>query len=105
LVLARADEIGTPIAPASAALQDAATPFGSSRARCGCHRLGGDGITDLTLKFNNLRVVNSLQLNTVPPGATVRMVLTGRLSDGCEFAAQDCMVRLPANGPGGRPGQ
>lgn len=91
LVLARADPIGGTIAPMAAVLQDTATPFGGDL--CGCHRLGGDGIPDLTLKFNNLDVVTALQLNTVPPGATIRLVVSGSLSDGCGFTAADCMVR------------
>jgi hypothetical protein len=91
LVLFRADDNGSLIAPTSVVLQDTGTPFDGEL--CGCHRLGGDGIEDLTLKFNNLSVVNALHLNTVPPGATIRLVVYGALTDGCEFTAEDCMFR------------
>jgi hypothetical protein len=91
LVLFRADNNGSFITPDSVVLQDTGTPFGGEL--CGCHRLGGDGIEDLTLKFKNLDLVTALHLNSVPPGATIRLVVYGVLSDGCEFTAEDCMFR------------
>ena len=96
LLLARADGIGDTIAPTSWVLQDAGTPF--SGALCGCHRRVGDGIVDLSLKFDNLAVGSALQLGSVAPNASVKLVLVGTLSDGCEFIAADCMTRTAIKG-------
>jgi hypothetical protein len=93
LLLTREGYNGAAIKPASVVLQDTATPFEGLRSRCGCHRLTGDGIMDLTLKFSNQEVNSALQLNTVPPGATIPLIVAGKLLDGCEFAAADCMLR------------
>jgi len=96
LILTREGYNGAAVEPMSVVFQDTATPFETlTRSRCGCHRLGGDGIMDLTLKFSNQEVNSALLLNTVPPGANIPLVVSGRLSDGCEFTAADCMYRSP----------
>lgn len=93
LRLVRADGAGGSIAPIGWALQDTATPYAGDL--CGCHRRTGDGIADLSLRFDNLGMARELQLDTVAPNASVQLILSGVLSDGCEFIAADCMIRTP----------
>jgi len=96
LMLTREGYNGAAVEPMSAVFQDTATPFETvTRSRCGCHRVGGDGIMDLTLKFSNQEVNSALLLNTVRPGANIPLIVSGNLLDGCGFAAADCMLRSP----------
>ena len=76
-------------------MQDTGPPFRGTL--CGCHSRGGDGIIDLSLRFDNAEVVNALQLNAVAPGASVVLIVKETLSDGCEFIAGDFMVRTVIN--------
>jgi hypothetical protein len=96
LLLVRADGVGDSIASIGWVLQDTGTPYAS--ALCGCHRRIGDGITDLSLKFDNQGVVDALQLGSVAPNASVELVVVGTLSDGCAFIAGDCMICTPLKG-------
>ncbi|MBI1825621.1 MAG: hypothetical protein HY287_14225 [Planctomycetes bacterium] len=96
LVLSRADGVGGTVKPTSSSLQDTGTPFGGQL--CGCHTRTGDGIKDLSLKFDNTAVTRTLKLDSVASGKSVILVLSGTLSDGCEFVASDCMVRTAVRG-------
>jgi hypothetical protein len=79
---------------------DTATPFDGEG--CDCHELEGDGIMDLNMKFKTDDVVAGLELNDLPAGALVELVVTGSLMDGTLFAAFDCIRLVP---PGTPPGQ
>ena len=89
LQLARADGVGGAVAPALIQVEDAATPF--SGEGCDCHTLRGDGITDLSLKFNAQSLVSALQLAQVPDKSYLPLVLTGQLMDGTSFSFEDCI--------------
>ncbi len=72
-------------------LADVGTPFNG--APCDCHELEGDRIIDWSLKFSTPELVEALQLDTLPAGSMVELVVSGQLDDGCGFIATDC-VRL-----------
>jgi len=96
LLLVRTDGVGGAVAPTSWVFQDTGTPFSGSL--CACHRRGGDGTMDLSLRFDTQAVVKALQLSTVALNASVQLIVTGTQSDGCDFIAGDCMVRVPVKG-------
>jgi cysteine-rich repeat protein len=91
LRLSRADCVGNSVAPKRSTYEDAATPFPGDP--CECHTLGPDGLVDLSLKFTTADVVGALQLGGIPPGNAAEVVLSGKLTDGCEFIATDCLTR------------
>ncbi|MHC4067655.1 MAG: hypothetical protein ACYSUI_24560, partial [Planctomycetota bacterium] len=69
---------------------------------CDCHTLEGDDITDLSMKFPTNDVVEMLQLNDLPPGALVPLVLSGNLWDGTPFTSpSDCIRLVPPGTPPG----
>ena len=74
-------------------LEDVATPFDGEG--CECHDLAGDGIDDLSMKFKTRDLVDALELDALPAGAVVELVLSGSLLDGTPFVAGDCMVIVP----------
>ena len=96
LALSRADGVGGTVQPIQRGrgrgirFKDVATPF--SGAPCECHDLHGDGIVDRVLTFSVREMVNAFELGALKPGMTVTLTLTGRLIDGTEFAASDCVV-------------
>lgn len=59
---------------------------------CDCNGLGGDGIADLVLKFDNDQLVRHLRLDRMRTGTTVDLVLTGQMLDGTPFEAMDCVT-------------
>jgi hypothetical protein len=73
--------------------EDVATPFDGEG--CECHDLGGDGIDDLSMKFRTRDLVDLLELDELPGGAVVELVLSGSLLDGTPFVAGDCIVIVP----------
>jgi len=99
LQLARSDGVGGSVAPIFGppgphpVLADVATPFPG--APCDCHALGGDGIIDLELKFRTEDLVQTLQLSLQPSGAKVSLALTGELTNGLLFKAEDCITIVP----------
>jgi hypothetical protein len=112
LALKRADGGGGSVRPLSGPpgpgihFEDVATPF--SGLECGCNELGADGIKDLTLKFSTLELVASLELGSLPAGASVALTVTGVMRDGAPFEASDCIVlsgaavsHLPVEGENG----
>ncbi len=48
-----------------------------------------DGMTDMLLKFRIPHMVEYLELNDVPLGNSIDLILTGRMLDGTPFTAQD----------------
>jgi hypothetical protein len=70
--------------------EDVGTPF--MGIPCDCHAMHGDGIMDLTLKFDTPEVVGSLGLQGMPEGE-VELAIAGNLVDGEPILGADC-VRL-----------
>ena len=99
LALARADGIGGSVMPLNGppgpgiGIEDVGTPFGGEL--CDCHELEGDGLDDLTLKFNTPELVAALELGDLAPGDTIELVLSGALVDGRPFTASDCILIVP----------
>ncbi len=100
LVLVRKDDVGGAVSPNEgppgphSVFKDAATPF-TGKNQCDCAELRGDGILDLLLKFRTRDLIIALELNDVPAGALVSLVLTGELLDGTPFEADDCVLIVP----------
>ncbi len=99
LRLARANGVGGSVAPHEGppgphtVIADVATPFGGDL--CGCHSLEGDGTPDVSMKFSRPLLTEVLELEDLPNGAVVELVLTGTLLDGTPFAAGDCITVVP----------
>ncbi len=107
LAIARADGVGGsappndgPPGPKGAVLADVATPFLGSVNDC--HELEGDGVPDLQLTFRSDDVASALEMDGLPKGALVQLVVSGQLLDGTPFEASGDAVRLVA--PGTPPG-
>ena len=67
------------------------TPFEGDL--CGCHKLKGDGNTDLAFKFDFQELVQVLRLKEAP-GTTITLTITGNLKEefgGTPFQGQDCI--------------
>lgn len=99
VVISRADCIGGAAAPNEgppgphSVFSDVGTPFPG--VPCDCHELTGDGVVDLSMKFPTDDVVDVLELNDLPAGALVELVVSGTLADGCKFIATDCVRLVP----------
>ncbi len=72
------EDVATPHTPVTSALN----PFD-------CSTEGPDGIDDLTLKFDMQEIVLALELDNVPRGYVVVLVLTGNLLDGTPLLGYD----------------
>jgi hypothetical protein len=103
LALSRADGEGGSVTPnegppgPSTVLDDVGTPFGGEL--CDCHELGGDGITDVSMKFRTQDTVEALLLDDLANGEVFELVLTGTLLNGSPFIVSDCaMIVPPGNG-------
>jgi hypothetical protein len=73
---------------------DVGTPL-ETEALCQCHSSETDGIADLSLKFQAREVLAAIQ--PVSDGESKTLRLMGRLMDGTEFVAIDC-VRVETKG-------
>ena len=95
LQLSRADGVGGSVAPLPQQSQfsDVATPFEGEL--CDCHELEDDGVLDLEMMFSRPWIVVTLELNALPGGAFVELVVSGALVDGTPFNASDCIVLVP----------
>ncbi len=58
---------------------------------CRCLDTGADGIDDRVISFSARQVVEVLELQSLEPGTVVTLALRGRLIDGAEFEAADCV--------------
>lgn len=100
LTLARVDGVGAGVKPLARQpggrtdIRDLATPYEDEV--CGCHKLHGDGIADLLLRFSTAELSSALELEEVPQGTTLELVLRGILQDGTTFEASDC-IQIPGN--------
>jgi hypothetical protein len=100
--LARADGIGGQAAPNDgppgphSTFDDAATPFDGDP--CNCHELAGDGTVDLIMHFRSDDVTSALELDGLPSGSMVELVVTGNLVCGAPFVSStDCIWIVPPN--------
>jgi hypothetical protein len=99
VTLSRADGIGGAVAPNEgppgphSVYEDTGTPFDGEA--CGCHDLGGDGVMDLSMKFRTDDVVAALELDDLPAGAELELVVSGTLVDGTPFSGSDCVLLVP----------
>ena len=105
ILLSRADGVGASVAPHEGppgphtVIDDVATPFDGEP--CDCHEETGDGIVDLSMKFQSEQLVSELLLDDLPSGALVELTLTGTTLDGTEFQANDCIRLVPPGTPPG----
>jgi len=72
---------------------DSATPFDGEP--CDCNEIGGDGVTDLKLKFKTDVVVAALELDGLSHDDPVEVTVSGSLLDGTPFAGTDCLRLVP----------
>jgi hypothetical protein len=89
LLLGRADGVGAKIAPTRLTQSDTGTPLKDDG--CDCHTLTGDGITDLSLKFDTQAMVSAFELAGVDDMSFLTLELTGLLENETAFAARDCI--------------
>ncbi len=78
----------------------------SSTEPCACTSEGPDGRPDLLLKFSDREIALAIESAGAPArGGTRTLTLTGSLSDGTPFGAEDCvvLVGLPDTKPDDRP--
>jgi hypothetical protein len=105
LLLSRADGVGGAVAPNEgppgphSVLEDVTTPFAGET--CECDELPADGIMDLSMKFRSNDVVEALELDDLPAGDLVELILIGELLDGTSFAVSDCIRLVPPGTPPG----
>ncbi|MBI5364121.1 MAG: hypothetical protein HZA53_13150 [Planctomycetes bacterium] len=85
---------GGPVIPYCAYANDVGTPFNGDVTNCECTDANGDGFLDLVFLFRRSQVVSGLGLANLPSGTSKRVVLVGRLCDGCSFVGTDC-VKVP----------
>jgi hypothetical protein len=104
VVMSRADGVGGAVAPNEgppgphSTYNDVGAPFLGDP--CDCAPTGTDGFTDLNMKFRTSELVDVLELNGLPPGDIVELVVSGNLIDGTPFAASDCVRLVPVGSPG-----
>ena len=81
------------VAPLRWAVEDVGAPyrpFVGKEDAYDCHEYEGDGIPDLTLKFNKKEIVETL--GDVEKGDVLIIPLTGAMQDGILFEGEDVMV-------------
>ncbi len=97
--LGRLDGVGAAIAPHQGqpgpytVLEDVGTP--ALDGSCACHGDVGDGVMDVSMKFDMQKLATQLQLaaDTLPD--PLELELTGTLLDGSVFSATDCFRLVP----------
>lgn len=104
LSLSRADGVGGSLRPVlHHHVSDVGTPFYG--AACECHVLRGDGIADLNMRFSTQEIVQALELLVGDHEDVIELIINGRLVDGREFEALDCITLVGhANAPKHRRG-
>jgi hypothetical protein len=74
----------------------------ASAGPCACASEGPDGRPDLVLKFSDREIALAIESAGAPArGGTRTLTLTGSLSDGTPFRAEDCVVLVGS--PDGKP--
>lgn len=81
---------GGPVLPIRYAYEDVSAPYQGGED-CGCTTAGPDGFVDLTFKFDKRQMRDGLGLNSFPNMSYVRLFVTGRFLDGCDFIGTDCI--------------
>ncbi|MCE9594390.1 MAG: PKD domain-containing protein [Planctomycetes bacterium] len=89
LELFRPDGVGAIVVPWYVKISDVATPYVGGL--CGCHKKNGDCKKDLVVTFSGSKVVKDLYLDKEKNGADVKLALRGKLLDGRDFVAEDCV--------------
>ena len=79
-----------PIVPVGTQFIDESTFAGLPA--CECAPQVGDGTMDLRLEVARAAMVQYFHMDTLPAGTPVRVAVTGRLLDGCEFVAFGCVT-------------
>jgi hypothetical protein len=81
-------------------LRDVSRPVADGSS-CACVGRGPDGFLDLILKFSVWEIARRIAFDGIPaPGEERILTLTGRLVDGSEFSAVDCLTFVGgADGP------
>jgi hypothetical protein len=99
ILLSRADGVGGAVAPHEGppgphtVIEDVSAPLDGEG--CECDELAPDGVMDLSMKFRSADVVEVLELDSLPAGDLVELVVSGQLLDGTEFSASDCIGLVP----------
>jgi hypothetical protein len=99
ITLSRADGVGGSVSPLEGPpgprswFEDVGTPFDGQP--CDCHELEGDGIMDLSMKFDSQELVTALELDALEPGALVELIAEGVKITGEAFMASDCLRLVP----------
>ena len=78
-----------PIAPVQVKIEDNATPYAESDG--GCHTAKKDGRPDLSLRFTSQLLANGLHLKSYPTNSSVKLIVTGKLTNGTTFIATDSL--------------
>jgi hypothetical protein len=105
ILLSRADGVGGSVAPHEGPpgphteVEDVTSTF--EVIDCECEETTPDGIFDLSMKFKTDDVVSILELDSLPAGAWVELVVSGQLLDGTTFSANDCVRLVPPGTPPG----
>jgi len=86
------------VAPLRYSHEDVGAPGGRPKDECECESTETDGYADLTLKFKKSDVAAAL--GDVYDGDMVPLTITGKLLDGTEFSAFDCVRILGHDRPG-----
>lgn len=84
---------GGPVSAQCFSLGDVAGPFFGG-AECDGAVVAPDGKLDLTAYFSRNKLNQRLNLDDLPAGTMVPLVITGRLCGGCKFVAEDCVLIL-----------
>ncbi len=87
---------GNSISPVQNNMSDTGTPY-LGGGDCGCHAVGGDGTTDLDLKFFKVDIIEAFNLTAEDHNTFIELELVGELMDGTPFSARDC-IRVLNNG-------
>lgn len=78
------------IAPIRWSYEDETAPALKSEDSCVCTEEGPDGYEDMTLKFDKEEIMG--QLGGLYDGQIIELTISGKLNDGTEFEASDCML-------------
>jgi hypothetical protein len=89
------------VSPVIGNLGDVATPVDSLLSlTCACTPVGPDQILDYLFQFNTCEVVMALKEreDSLVPGDTVLVTLTGKFFDGTLFEGEDCAILIGSQG-------